>query len=352
MATIKNNLIVKVISIVMVMVIGFYLGYQIIAKEQQPVFEEEEKEDEFEPQIIEPPKLKIIDVESNSRPIAIMIDNIKKAMPQAGLQEAFIIYEIIVEGGQTRLMALFKDKDVSTIGPVRSARHYFVDYVLENDAYYAHYGSSPQALDSIKLLKVNNLNGTQTGGSVFWRDRNLSSPHNVFTGIENLMTSFETKKYRMTTEQKPLLNYSIEAVDLNDNEAAIIANLVNINYSSSHKITYEYDEINGVYKRSVWGMPHIDKITNEQYTFKNIIVYSVKNFSLGDPSNMSRQDITNLGIGEGYYITNGYAIPITWEKTSHSNQTIYRDSNGDELTVNDGNTFIHIKPISQKIIVE
>ena len=95
------------------------------------------------------------------RPVAIMIDNHKGAWPQAGLNDAYIVYEIIVEGGETRLMPVFKGKDLDKIGPVRSARHYFLDYAMENDAIYVHFGSSPQALSDIATYKVNNINGTK-----------------------------------------------------------------------------------------------------------------------------------------------------------------------------------------------
>ena len=87
-----------------------------------------------------------------------MIDNQAMALPHAGLQEAYLVYEIIAEGGITRLMALYKDRDVSLIGPVRSSRHYYLDYAMENDAIYAHYGWSERARRDIASLDINNLN--------------------------------------------------------------------------------------------------------------------------------------------------------------------------------------------------
>ena len=87
-------------------------------------------------------KLNVYDVNSNKRPIAVMIDNNVENDEQVGLQDAYLTYEIIVEGGLTRIMAIYKDVDTSVIGPVRSSRHYFLDYALENDAIYAHYGWS------------------------------------------------------------------------------------------------------------------------------------------------------------------------------------------------------------------
>ena len=91
---------------------------------------------------VDKPKVKIIDVNSKSRPIAVSINNNHAAWPQAGLQDAYLSYELIAEGGITRILAFFKDTNTEKIGSVRSARHYFLDYVLENDAIFVHYGLS------------------------------------------------------------------------------------------------------------------------------------------------------------------------------------------------------------------
>ena len=119
-------------------------------KKETPVKKEEPKVEE---------KLKILDLDSNTRPYAVMINNIKTVWGyQCGLQDAYMVYEIIVEGGYTRLMALFKDKSLERIGSIRSSRHYFLDYALENDAIYVHFGWSPQAQSDMKKLGVNNIN--------------------------------------------------------------------------------------------------------------------------------------------------------------------------------------------------
>ena len=121
-------------------------------------------------------------------------------------------------------------------------------------------------------------------------------------------------------------------------------------YSGSNTTSYVYDSDANVYKQSVNNKEHVDYKTNEQYTVKNIITYQVKNTTIkGDTS--GRQELDNIGSGEGYFITNGKAIPITWEKTSRSAQTIYKYKNGVEITVNDGNTWIHIVPTSGKISI-
>ena len=132
-------------------------------------------------------------------------------------------------------------------------------------------------------------------------------------------------------------------------EGAIPATSVSINYSSGTTSSYEYDADAKVYKRFVNGDEHTDYVTKEQYTFKNIITYQVDNYTLNDGENKGRQELENIGSGTGYYISDGYAVPITWEKTSRSSQTKYYYENGEELKVNDGNTFIQIQPEGQKL---
>ena len=302
-------------------------------------------------EVEEPKKLTIVNLNSTSRPIAVMINNISVARQyQSGLQDAFIIYELIVEGGITRYMALFMDADVSRIGPVRSARHYYLDYVLENDAFYAHHGQSPQAASDITALKVDRIlvDNSKTG----WRDKSIKAAyeHTLFTSTEKLNSGIGNK--RNTRNKDLLLNYSIDEIDLSNYDNAIKADTVKITYSNSTTSGYTYDAENGYYLRDVNGKKHVDYITNDQYHFKNIITYQVKNSLLNDGSKKNRQDIDNIGSGKGYYITNGYAVPITWEKKSRAEQTIYKLENGEKLKVNDGNTFIQIQPSNQKLVIE
>ena len=110
---------------------------------------------------------------------------------------------------------------------------------------------------------------------------------------------------------------------------------------------------NKVYLRFINGVAHKDRITGKQYTAKNIITYKVHNYTLNDGYSGGRQGLNNIGSGEGYYISEGYAIPITWEKKSRSSKTIYKvKATGKELVVNDGNTFIQIQPDNQTLTIE
>lgn len=286
---------------------------------------------------------------TNKRPIAVMIDNHKDAWPQAGLNDAYAIYEIIVEGGETRMMALFKEKDVEKIGPVRSSRHYFLDYALENDAIYAHYGWSPKAQTDIKSLRVNNLNGITESTKVFWRIKQKAAPHNVLTSTEKLRELAETKKYRTTTDEKSVLKYSATEINL---ENGVAANKVTIPYSPLHTTSYEYDSETQTYTRYARGKKQTDFITSKPIKTKNIIITFAQNYDLKDVEKKDRQELKNIGTKKGYYITNGKAIEITCTKDSRKEKTVYKDMNGNEIKVNDGNTFFNICPIDSNVKFE
>ena len=298
----------------------------------------------------EEPKLQIVDEESNSRIIAVMINNNHAAWPHAGLQDAFLNYEIIVEGGITRILSLFKDADTEKIGSVRSARHYFLDYAMENDAIYVHHGRSPQALEDIESYNIDDIEGLYDEDG-FWRDKTLNKAyeHTSFTNIEKINTVIKEKGYRTTTDTDLLLNYSAKEIDLSKKENSIKADKVSIEYSSYQTTYYEYDPETKLYLRSMDDEPHVDAITKEQYTTKNIITYQVKNRTIDSDG---RQDLDNVGSGEGYYISNGYAVPITWEKASRSSQTVYKYMDGTEIDVNDGVTWIQIQPVGKELGIE
>ena len=284
---------------------------------------------------------------SYSRPIAVMIDNHIDAMPQAGLLEADIVYEIIVEGGETRLMLILQDKDLDKIGPVRSARHYFLDYALENDAIYVHYGWSPQAQEDISDLGVNNINGIYESTSSFWRVTDKYAPHNAVTSTDNILDIAARKGYRTEKyDNDTVLNYVVAEVNLENGQTA---NTVTIPYSYVNTVKYEYDEDTKEYVRYSRGEKQVDWDSGKTVTTKNIIIEKAKNSTLNDGTSKGRQTIDNIKELDGYYITNGKAIPITCTKTSRSGKTVYKDLEGNEIDVNDGKTFIQICPEDAKI---
>lgn len=294
-------------------------------------------------------KLNIVNEESKSRPYAIMINNVEGARKlQSGLQDAYMVYELMVEGGITRYLALFLDQTTERIGSIRSARHYYLDYALENDAIYVHHGYSPQAREDWSKLGVDRIevNESTTG----WRDKSASKTYEftLFTNIEKLGKGIRSK--RTERNKDLLLNYSVDNIDISQMEGAIPANKIDIKYSNNTTTNYKYDTDNNIYLRSVNNKSQNDYVTGKQLTVKNIIVYKVK-YSNIQGDDKGRQTIDNVGNGTGYYISNGYAVPITWKKDSRSSATIYKYNNGKEIQVNDGNTFIQIIPDNQTLAI-
>lgn len=299
-----------------------------------------------------PKKLTIIDEDSNSRPIAVMIDNNVGNNSHYGLQQAYLTYEIIVEGGLTRLMALFKDKNVSQIGPVRSSRHYFLDYALESDAIYAHFGWSPYAKNDIKKLAANNINGMYDSAP-FWRVTWLYAPHNVLTSTEKLYDYAKIKNYPLESDSWQLLNYSTDEINLEKLNKAnrkkessddnilnpTVANNIQIIYSYSQNRSYIYDNNQKVYLRYMNNNPHVDAESKENLAYKNIIIEIVNNKTIDSDG---RQELYTVGSGTGYYITNGYSLPIIWEKQERKAKTTYKYENNDIIKINDGNTIIEV----------
>lgn len=356
----SKKLLILAISLLLISTLLMIIYYMDIKKKEIT------KIDQTEPTITK--KLQIFDENSNKRPIAIMLDNNIGNESHAGLQDSYLNYEMIVEGGLTRIMAIFKDKDITLIGPVRSSRHYFLDYALESDCIYTHYGWSTYAENDIKYLKVDNINGLYD--DAFWRDKTLEAPHNVFTSIEKVYSYAEQKKYQQTSDDWKLLNYSVDTIELNapistkqqgnrqnvktetieeTNPELLTANSVILPYSYYQTRSYAYDSNRKVYLRYMNNEPHIDKTTKQQLYYKNIIIEFVSNKTI---DSYGRQDLDTVGSGQGYYITNGYALPINWTKSSRNGKTKYTYSDGKEIMVNDGNTFIQIVPSTSNITIE
>lgn len=300
----------------------------------------------------------------DERLIAVMIDNHIDAMPQAGLEQADLVYEIIVEGGETRLMMLLQNKDLDKIGPIRSARHYFIDYALENDAIYVHFGQSPQAESDIRTLGVADINGINESATLFWRDNGKYAPHNAVTSTENLETIFEREGFRTTRNNENVLNYVAEEVELEDIKKTtkesnntedveeVVTNLassVTIPYSIYNTVEYKYNETTKTYTRYSRDNVQKDWNTGNEVEVKNIIITKCENSSI---DSYGRQTIDNIGTLDGYYITNGKYIPIKCQKTSRKGQTVYKDMDGNEIKINDGKTFIQICPIDSDISFE
>lgn len=346
----KTTRIIIAILVILILVAGGIMAYMITKdkiNQTQTVSENAEDEGEILTAGVSDKKVKIFN--GKDRPIAVMIDNHNQAWPQAGLNQAYLVYEVVVEGGETRLMALFKGVTVDKIGPVRSSRHYFLDYAMENDAIYAHYGWSPQAESDIKQYNINNLNGITESETTFWRVKDKSAPHNAVTSTTALLNAAKAKGYKTKSSKKSVLNYVTDEVKLENGQSATS---VTIPHSTLQTVKYEYDEQNQVYKRYARNKAQTDWDTGDNITTKNIIVTFCDNYTLDDSENKGRQGLRNIGTFDGFYITNGKAIKIKCIKEARNTQTKYEDLQGNEIQVNDGNTWINICPKNADVQIE
>lgn len=286
----------------------------------------------------------------NLRPYAVMLNNIQYANPQSGTSDASIIYEALTEGGITRLMAIYEDlydEDgnlLERIGSCRSARHYFVSFADEYDAIFVHFGETKYATKKISNLGIDTLSGlTGIGSTVFYRDNSIKAPHNAFASGEGILAGTEKKKYRTEYEDDHESHFAFYKEDT-DLGGTTKVNKVTLKYASFAPY-FVYDEETKLYGRYQYGSEHIDYNTKEQLTFKNIIIQFVREYDI-DKNGYQTMDIAD-NRGEGYYISNGSVVPITWKKNESTKKMRYYDKAGEELTINPGKTFISIFPDSR-----
>ncbi len=288
-------------------------------------------------------------VNTNERPAAVMVDNDdKNARPHAGLDDAYLIYEMVVEGGATRFLALFRGTDTEKIGPIRSSRHYFLDYVLENDAIYTHFGWSPKAITDISALGIDKINGILgSDESIFWREQKFKGDwHSAYTSIEKIKAMAKQKGYHTETNRKNGLKYSDKYITLPTENSA---KSVKLTYSGGYNTGYTYNTEKSVYQKSINGAPHSLQNGNIVEA-KNIIIILIHDSALGDGTD--RRNINTVGSGKGYYITNGAFEEITWSKSSRSGNTTYKKADGTDLLINPGKTIINLINPSAEITLK
>ena len=346
----RNKLILILIGILLLAGAGV-VAYSFLANNKEEVEVPKEKVKEVEPEIVLPvKKVQIIDEDSKSRPLAVMINNNSAVWKyQSGLNDAYIIYELLVEGGITREMALFKDSSAPKIQSIRSSRHYYLDYAMENDAIYVHWGWSPQAQSDIRSLGINNINGLTYEGTYFFRDKTVSAgyEHKGYTTMEYMNKAIAKLKYRTTTDKPNLLKYSVDPIDLASKENNQSAKFVSLKFSS-YTVKFTYDEEKKEYLKTQNKTDMYDYNTKERMTTKNIIVYQ-NSYSHISGDNKGRLNMNNTGSGKGYFISEGVAVPITWSKSGRKEQTQYKFEDGTQLVVNDGRTYIEILPTNGAI---
>lgn len=286
--------------------------------------------------------------QSNHFPVAVMIENFVSSRPPSGLSEANLVYEALVEGGITRFMAVYAGQmiGVPEIGPVRSARPYYLDWTLELGSLYAHVGGSPQSFQDIETYEVLDLNQFYNP-QYFWRDSERSAPHNLYTSGEKLVFALrdieadDTGSFTPWTfkDDEPFSSRPIEEKSLE------------IEFSSfNYKVEYRYDRESNEYVRYQAGEEHRDKPVSEEVDgsvirAKNIIVQKVKTYIV----DQERLGMDIVGEGLATIFRDGRVIEGRWEKFEKDERTKYFDGNGNEVSFNAGPTWIEIVPTDRDV---
>lgn len=290
----------------------------------------------------------------NDRPIAVMLNNLKQAMPQLGVSQADIIYEVLAEGGITRMLGLYQSvEDVGLIGSVRSARTYYLELALGHDAIYLHAGGSPDAYNKIKAWNVTALdcvNGPYEG-SLFWRDanriKNNGKVHSVVTSGETILKLFPTYSFRQEHED----GYVYEMLFAPDGTPAggQQAETIQVPFSSYKTGVFTYDPDSGMYLVEEYGSAYIDGNTGEQVGVTNVLVLQTAcRLIPGDDAGRITVDLTG---GEGWFACGGKIIPICWSKDDVNSQLVYTTQSGEPLTLGAGTSYVNIIPLENEITV-
>ncbi len=279
--------------------------------------------------------------QANFYPVAVMIENLVSVRPQSGLSHANVVYEALAEGGITRFMAVFAGKyDIAMIGPVRSSRLYYLDWAKELNALNAHAGGSPEAISAIKKYSIIDLDQFYNA-QYFWRDKDRAAPHNLFTSSQLLAFALRDKKIAQEGSYDRWL-FKDDAALL---ERPADAKTITIDFSTfNYKVEYQYDREQNDYKRFQAGQPHVDRDGTVIRT-KNVVVQYVKT-RLADEQRLSMETI---GEGDVIVFRDGNATLGRWKKTAREERTRYYDTNGNEVSLNAGTTWVEVVPSDRTI---
>ncbi len=272
-----------------------------------------------------------VSAEQASRPItAVIIENHTDARPQSGLNQAGIIYEAIAEGGITRFAAIYQEELPAEIGPVRSLRPYFLDWLRPYSATIAHVGGSQKALSLVRNGTWKDMDQFANGKS-FWRSKDRKAPHNVYTSKELIDNYNQSKNNKL--EEATFFARSEDQKSTAPNATDIKLNIS----SGKYNVQYIYDPTNNSYKRNQGGAAHLDK-SGVQLEPK-VVVAIISNYSIVQEDG-SRSAYQTSGSGEAVIFQNGTATSATWQKPDQSSQLKFTDSLGSEIKLNRGQTWI------------
>ena len=294
------------------------------AKTEPPVKTEEKY---FSPYTGEEVKKEILD----NIAILAIVENSVAARPQSGLNAADIVYETLAEGGTPRFIALFQSGDAQKVGPIRSARSYFLDISKEYNLPFAHCGGSEEALVEIKKENLMSLN-EMTYAPTYWRDKERKAPHNLYTSTDKLRELAKTKNF----VKAPTVNLKFDK-SYWDSDKLSPATDVLLKINKLYNTSYTYKD--GFYFKSMDRVSSINKEDNLPLTYKNIVVQVTTIKTQMDGNHL---DIALVGAGDGYVISNGKFIKMHWTKKNDTSQTHLTDQEGNDLPLNPGKTWWNI----------
>lgn len=308
------------------------------------------------------------------RPLGVMIENHEDSRPQSGLSYADVIYEAVAEGGITRFLAVYYCQDANPIGPVRSARTYYIDLLSEyGDApLYAHVGgaNAPGPADALSQLEQygwaghNDLNQFSIGFPTFWRDydrlgHTTATEHTMYSTTTKLW-DFAKKDRKLTNvdEKKVVWDKKFVTYSFKDDEklASPSANTIRLEFWEGYKdyfVDWTYDKSTNSYKRNNGGKPHIDLDTKKQLTTKNVVVLFMQESNAFDGyENNVHLLYKNKGTGKARVFMNGNDIAATWRKDSRAAKMLLFDKSGKPIAFTRGNIWFSILPTTGVLTVK
>ena len=274
----------------------------------------------------------------NERPVVgAMIENSLEARPQSGLSQAGVVFEAVAEGGITRFLALFQDQQPESIGPIRSARPYYVQWALGFQAIYAHVGGSPDALALIKNSGAQDLDQYYNAG-VFQRVNTRAQPHNVYANVASLAGAGIGKGYKSAFSGFT----RVAANPPKTTETLKPATGIDFNLSGfTYNPRYDYDQASKTYKRSQAGAAHIDANTNQQLAPRVVVAMVVPITPGGVTSQgVPYSNYNTIGTGTAYVFQDGTVTVGNWTKANQAAQLTFTTADGKPLLLEAGQTWI------------
>lgn len=270
------------------------------------------------------------------RPWAVVVENFFTVRPQAGLSSADIVFESPTEGGITRLVAIYQSQLPANVGPIRSARSYFNDWLRPFAPFFSHSGGSDKALRQLKngyggIIDLNEF----FHGTAYSRSSSFLPPHNLFTSSEKFYSYLEQNNYELN-ESVPLLTFT------NSLPPAEVVNKITVPYlPQEYEVTYEFQAISNDYQRLVAGTTQLDASTNKVLTVKNVVVLFTDITPIpNDP--LLRVELKTIGSGEARVYTGGQMYSGIWEKSTPDSMITLTNNSGQLLPLQPGNTWISV----------